>query len=336
MNAADDRAQQKVGVVGGGSIGVAWAIVFARAGLEVVVLETDAERRPKVSSDVMDRLEELGNHGLLNEQPSSIANRVKVSADIDDVVEKSRHIQECVPEFLPLKRATFSVLDERADKATTLASSSSSMTISEIAEDIPGRFRCLVVHPANPPYLLKVVEVAPARFTDPSTLESVVRLMSSVGMISVTIQKEIEGLVFNRLQGAILREAYCLVRDGVVTPGDLDLVVTEGLGRRWSIVGPFATAELNTRGGIRAHAQLLGPAYARMGSERGQDDPWTPQMLEQVAEDLASRYPSGEWAENVLRRDRELMKQESRGELSASSTIPIESSRQEYRRQPLE
>ena len=303
MNAADGRAQQKVGVIGGGSIGVAWAIVFARAGLEVVVLETDAERRPKVSLDVMDRLEELGNHGLLNEQPSSIATRVKVSADIDDVVENSKHIQECVPESLALKRATFSVLDERADKGTTLASSSSSMTISEIAEDIPGRFRCLVVHPANPPYLLKVVEVAPARFTDPSALESVVRLMTSVGMISVTIQEEIEGLVFNRLQGAILREAYCLVRDGVVTPGDLDLVVTEGLGRRWSIVGPFATAELNTRGGIRAHAERLGPAYARMGSERGQDDQWTPQMVEQVAGDLASRYPPGEWAENVLRRD---------------------------------
>ena len=95
-------------------------------------------------------------------------------------------------------------------------------------------------------------------------------------MSPVLVKGEPEGFVFNRLQGALLREAYCLVRDGVISPADVDRVVKEGLGRRWAVFGPFETSHLNTRGGIRRHAELMGPAYERMGAERGQHDPWTP------------------------------------------------------------
>jgi 3-hydroxyacyl-CoA dehydrogenase len=113
--------------------------------------------------------------------------------------------------------------------------------------------------------------------------------------------------VFNRLQGAVLREAYCLVRDGVVSAHDLDTLVRDGLGRRWSVIGPFATAELNTRGGIEAHAERLGPAYARMGAERGQDDPWTPELVARVAAEIHENLKPESWDQNVERRDRELM-----------------------------
>jgi L-gulonate 3-dehydrogenase len=71
----------------------------------------------------------------------------------------------------------------------------------------------------------------------------------------------------------LLRRAYCLVRDGIVSPTDIDLVVKEGLGRRWAVLGPFETSHLNTRGGIRHHAEVMGPAYERMGAEHGKHDP---------------------------------------------------------------
>ncbi len=105
-------------------------------------------------------------------------------------------------------------------------------------------------------------------------------------MSPVLVRREVEGFVFNRLQGALLREAYCLVRDGVASAADVDRVVRDGLGRRWAVLGPFETAELNTRGGIEAHAEKLGPAYARMGAERGQHDAWTPELVAQVAREL--------------------------------------------------
>ena len=306
-----DSDFQKIAIVGGGQIGVGWAILFARAGLEVAVFEPDRRRRQLLATEAVRRLEDLEVHGLLEEAPPGIVARIGVGAELGGTVEGAAHIQECVPESLDLKVGLFKRLDTLADPGTTLASSSSSMTISDIASELEGRARCLLVHPGNPPYLIKVVEVAPAPFTDPSVVESVRRLLSMVGMAPVIVRREIECLVFNRLQGALLREALCLVRDGVISPADLDRVVTEGLGRRWSIIGPLATAELNTRGGIRAHARTVGAAYARMAVARGSDNPWTPELIRRVAEDLESRFPSARREEHVQWRDRELMKLET-------------------------
>jgi 3-hydroxyacyl-CoA dehydrogenase len=120
------------------------------------------------------------------------------------------------------------------------------------------------------------------------------------------VRREIEGFIFNRLQGALLREAYCLVRDGVASVDVVDRVVRDGPGRRWAFSGPFETADLNTRGGIEAHARRLGPAYARMGAERGQDDPWTDELVAQVVRERRARLPLAEWDDRVAWRDRAL------------------------------
>ena len=303
--------RRKAGVAGGGSIGAGWAVVFARAGWEVAVFEPDPARRALAGPEVEQRLEELAACGLLDEDPAAAAARVSVGGGLDEMVEGAVHVQECAPESLELKKDLFRRLDSRAASGVTLASSSSTLTMSAMAAGLPGRARCLLAHPANPPYLLPVVELAPAPFTDPGAVEAAARLMAAAGMTPVMIRREVEGLVFNRLQGALLREALCLVRDGVVAPGDLETVVTEGLGRRWSVIGPLATAELNTRGGIRAHARSIGRLYARMGLERAGDDPWSSGAVEQAADYLESEFPPAQWEEHTRRRDRRLMELES-------------------------
>ena len=126
-------------------------------------------------------------------------------------------------------------------------------------------------------------------------------------MEPIVVQKEVEGFVFNRLQGALLREAYCLVRDGVVSVDEIDRVVRSGLGLRWSVIGPFETADLNTRGGIASHAEKMGPAYARMGAERGQHDPWTPDLVAKVTEQRRDLLPLDRWEARVAWRDRRMM-----------------------------
>ena len=77
-------------------------------------------------------------------------------------------------------------------------------------------------------------------------------------MSPVVLRHELEGFAMNRLQGALLREAYCLLRDGVLDADDLDRVVRDALGRRWALMGPFETADLNTRGGLARHAEVMG------------------------------------------------------------------------------
>ena len=304
--AVSDSPHGRIGVVGGGSIGVGWAIVFARAGWPVTLVEPDAGRRAALQGDLAARLDRLAANELLDGAPASVAARVTVTGELAPALAAAVLVQECAPESLELKRRLFREIEAAAPADAILATSSSALTISEIADDLDTRARCLVAHPGNPPYLLPVVELVPAPFTDPLVLARARDLFAAAGMTPIHVRREIEGFVFNRLQGALLREAYCLVRDGVVSPADIDRVVRDGLGRRWGVIGPFETAELNTRGGITAHAAKMGPAYARMGAERGQHDPWTPELVELVAADVHRRLPPEQWEANVTRRDEAL------------------------------
>lgn len=264
-------------------------------------------RRSKALPEIRTRLADLAAAGLLAEDAELVADRVGLVDDFGDAVSGVAHVQECAPESVEVKRDLFEELDAVASHDATLASSSSAIRSSVFANEVPGRERCLVAHPGNPPHLLPVVEIVPAPFTAVWAVDQVEALMRSVGMSPVRLGSEVEGFVFNRLQGAVLREAYCLVRDGVISARDLDTVMVDGLGRRLSVVGPFAGAELNTRGGVEAHAALMGDAYARMGFDRGQDDPWTDELVATVAADLHKALAPEHWEENVRSRDRALM-----------------------------
>jgi len=191
--------------------------------------------------------------------------------------------RNCAPERLELKRELFAALDRAAPADAVLASASSAITASAFAADLPGRRRMLVAHPGNPPFLIPVIELVPAPFTDAGIVDAATALLRSVGMEPIVVRKEVEGFVFNRLQGALLREAYCLVRDGVVTVDEADRVIRDGLGLRWSVIGPFETADLNTRGGIAshcgedgaglcAHGRRTRPARPLDSRSRGQGD----------------------------------------------------------------
>jgi L-gulonate 3-dehydrogenase len=304
-------AQARVAVVGAGSIGVSWALVFARAGHGVALHEPDGARVPAALAELDARLADLERAGLLREPAAALRVRVAVADSLADAVGDAHHVQECAPESLEVKRALFAALDRAAPAAmTTLASSSSALAISLVAGALEGRARCLVAHPANPPHLLPIVELVPAPFTDPEVVSRTWDLMSAAGMSPVVVHGEPEGFVYNRLQGAVLREAYCLVRDGVVSVDELDRVMRDGLGRRWSLIGPFETADLNVRGGIAEHARRMGAAYARMGAQRGQDDPWTEELVARVTAERRALLPLSGWEERVAWRDRALIAQE--------------------------
>jgi L-gulonate 3-dehydrogenase len=310
MSATRNPADAPIAVIGGGSIGTSWAIVFARVGHPVRVYEPDPRRRDAASTEILERLTALAEAELIEEPPGFVAARVTVQSELRMVLDGAIHVQECAPEQLELKRALFADLDELAGPDAVLASSSSAITISETASALSGRNRCLVVHPANPPHLLPVVELVPAEFTDPDVVDRTATLLSGAGMSPVRVNFEIEGFVYNRLQGAVLREAYCLVRDGVIGVDELDRVVREGLGRRWAVIGPFETVDLNTRGGIGVHGPRMRDAYARMGALRGQDDPWTDDLIEQVTAQRRAQLPLSEWDDRVAWRDRMLIQLE--------------------------
>jgi 3-hydroxyacyl-CoA dehydrogenase len=302
-----EARREKIAIVGSGIIGAGWAIVFARAGFSVTLNDIAVAQLEKAEAMIAERLAELETYSLLGDDRASIAARIRYNVDMQQSVAAADLVIEAAPEILDLKRELFARLAALTGSTTILASSSSALTASAIASELADRQRCLVAHPGNPPYLLPVVELVPAGFTAPDIVKAASRLFADAGMSVVTLGREIEGFVFNRLQGAMLREAYCLVRDGVVSVDDLDKIIRDGLGMRYAFIGPFETSDLNVRGGISAHAARMGPAYERMGAERGQHDPWTPDLVEKVAGQRREKLPLDAWEDRVAWRDRRLM-----------------------------
>lgn len=302
-DATADATIHSVAIIGAGSIGIAWSIVFACAGIKVRIFELDDARRDSALAAAESLLVEMQGAGLCPEPTANIVARMSVWEELADAVDGVGYVQECIVEDVEVKRTLFAKLDELTSPDVVLASSTSAIPSSQFASHLEGRARCLVVHPANPPYFLRVAEIVPAEFTSASTVDVAAALLTRVDISPVLLNTEIEGFALNRLQGALLREAYCLVRDGVVSAVDIDTLVREGLGRRWSVIGPFTTSELNTRGGLRQHSKVLGSVYARFGLERGKDNPWTRETIDTVANAIETSLPHPRWEENVRERD---------------------------------
>ncbi|CAB4904491.1 MAG: 3-hydroxyacyl-CoA dehydrogenase [Actinobacteria bacterium] len=297
-----------VAVAGAGSIGVAFALLFARAGFTVRLWDALPGACERALSELRVRLDLLDDYGLLQESPAAIAARVSTFDILVEALKGAELVQECVPEKLDIKREVFQQLGAYSEPHAVLASSSSAIASSEFATSTPARDRVLIGHPGNPPYLIPVIEIVPSEYTSVETVSQAEATYRAAGLKPVMVRKEIEGFIFNRLQGAVLREAYCLVRDGVASVDDIDEVMRSGLGRRWTFIGPFETSDLNTRGGIESHAEKMGPAYERMGAERGQHDPWTPELVAQVVAQRREILPLDEWDDRVRWRDEQLMK----------------------------
>jgi len=202
---------------------------------------------------------------------------------------------ECGPENLEIKQGIFAGLLDKTGPQTVLATASSAITISRIVPDAERQARCLVAHPVNPPSVLRVIELVPAEGTAAATMEKAQDIFQAAGFSTVALGHEIEGFVMNRLQGAVLREGYRLVDEGVTDVAGVDDIMRLALGPRWALSGPFETAELNTPGGIKAHAARMGPAYKRMGEARGE----TVRGMFAVAEVILNRVDSRAYPNTV-------------------------------------
>ena len=254
----------KIAVVGAGLIGRAWSIVFARAGFDVALWDPVPQAIDAARDFIAERLPELRDAGLLADDPAIVSARVHPAASLADAVQDAAHVQENGPENVADKQRIFIELDLLANADTVLASSTSGIPASAFTEGLTGRSRCLVAHPVNPPYLIPLVELCPAPWTDPTVTERTRALMTQAGQVPATVRHEMEGFALNRLQGALLAEAFRLLADNVISPVDLDALVKHGLGLRWSFMGPLETIDLNAPGGLADYCTRYGPLYERM------------------------------------------------------------------------
>lgn len=266
-------------ILGAGSIGLSFAAVFADAGFSIALAEPDADRRSAAEAEIAVQRDAIALAGLTRGGNGAIT----ILPDAAPVLQGADLVIEAGPERLDIKQAIFATLLAGCGPDTIIATASSALTVSRILPNPDDQRRCLVAHPVNPPAVLRLIELVPAPATSAQTTTRAAVLFDAAGFATVTLGHEIEGFVLNRLQGAVLREAYRLVAEGVTDSAGVDTVMRLGLGPRWAFSGPFETAELNTPGGIRAHAARMGPSYHRMGVSRGETGAaWPEDLVAQV------------------------------------------------------
>ena len=273
----------KIGLVGGGVIGGGWAARFLLGGHDVLLSDPDPQTERKLS-------EILANarraHDRLFPEGRPEEGRLEISGSLDEGLSDADFIQESVPERLDLKRRVYAQLEGLVGASVPIASSTSGIKPSDLQAEMAHPERLLVGHPFNPVYLLPLVELVAGSKTAPETLERADAVYSALGMKPLTLRREIEAFIADRLMEALWREALWLVKDGVATTQEVDDAIRYGCGLRWAQMGTFQTFQIaGGEAGMRHFMAQFGPALKW---------PWTklmdvPEMTDELVETIAGQ-----------------------------------------------
>jgi len=297
----------KVAIIGAGAIGRSWAISFARAGHEVALQDEIPEALEAAVAAISEILPHLAGSGLLSGQsPDDLIRRISVTCDLSSALNNVSYVQENTPEVLENKQRVFAELDRLSPADAVIASSTSALLPSTLSANLPGRHRCLVVHPINPPYIVPAVEVVPAPWTSESVVHRAKELMAEIGQSPIVMSVEIAGFIMNRLQGALLQEAFRLVASGVATAEDIDRSVSEGIGLRWSFIGPFKTISLNAPMGLEDFVSRYQKMYETIAAGQSSIVDWTA-LVPEIDRSLGKPKSRADREAEALWRDRRLI-----------------------------
>ncbi|XP_078618199.1 lambda-crystallin-like [Branchiostoma floridae x Branchiostoma japonicum] len=299
-------AKGKVGIIGSGLIGRGWAMLFAASGYEVCLFDILPEQVSGALDNIKMRLQDLQKAGLLRGSLTADEQFGLISgcSDFNAACQGALHVQECVPENLELKRKIFSQLDAVADDNMVLSSSTSCILPSKIFSGLKHVKQCIVAHPVNPPYYVPLVELIPHPETEQSIMDRTRALMKEIGQSPVSLKKEVDGFALNRIQYAIIAESWRLIQDGVMSPEDVDTVMSAGLGRRYAFMGPLEVMHLNAEG-MKSYVERYGETMQRVLSTFGPIPDFSGPALETVDAAMTSRTPSTPEALNERRRWRD-------------------------------
>lgn len=230
---------KQVACVGSGVIGTSWAVNFAIKGYPVAIYDISAQALEHAKLTAADIIDSLVARSVLTPGDAAAArDRIRYTGSIADAVTNADFVQENGPDRIELKHSILAQIEETCSRDTIIASSTSNLLISEIAEYASYPERVLGAHPFNPPHLIPLVEVCKGKFTSDETVQRAVAFYRSCGKEPAVLQKESIGFIANRLQMALYREAVDLVIRGVCDVASVDAAVTFGPGMRWSALGP--------------------------------------------------------------------------------------------------
>jgi len=234
-----DRAVRRAAVIGTGTMGPGMGTVLARAGVAVALYDVSEEALERsragvgVAEKVLDQLE----------TPRAEGGSVRYTDDLGDALGDVQFVLEAVPEKLELKHQVFRDLERHVGDDTVLASNTSGIPITKIAEACERPERVVGMHWSNPPHLIPMIEVIPGERTAKETIDAAVALVARVGYEAV-VESEVPGFVENRILYAIMREAVDLVDRGIIDADGMDRCVRWGIGYKLAVIGPMELLDM--------------------------------------------------------------------------------------------
>lgn len=236
---------KKIAIIGSGFMGTGIALIFARNDYDIWLFDTQEKALAQAKPTIRLNLELMARHGIGDKSVfDSVLARVSTSLDLSEAVSDAQFVIECAPENLQLKQDLFEELDSLCPDDTVLATNTSVISITEIAEKAINKQRIIGTHFWNPPFLIPLVEVIRTEDTAEEVFEQTFRLLASIGKHPVRVNKDVPGFVANRLQHALWREAISIVERGIATADTVDECIRYGFGFRLPILGPLENSDM--------------------------------------------------------------------------------------------
>ncbi|XP_061090955.1 lambda-crystallin-like isoform X1 [Conger conger] len=283
-----------ISVIGSGLIGRSWAMVFLSGGFRVKIYDSQPGQAASATQEIRKQLKEVEQAQMLRGNLSVEDQLVLLSShdDLSQALEGAFFVQESVYEDLETKRSVFQEVECHMGESVVLSSSTSCLLPSNVFSKVQNRKRCIVSHPVNPPYYVRLVELVPHPETEAAVVDSTHALMTQLGQAPVRLRKEIDGFALNRVQYAIIAESWRLVAEGVISVQDIDLVMSEGLGMRYAFIGPMETIHLNAPEGLEDYLKRYREGMKRVLSSFGPVPEFSGEEAKSINQEICDLIPS--------------------------------------------
>jgi 3-hydroxybutyryl-CoA dehydrogenase len=235
---------EHIAIIGAGKTGREIARIFAAGGHEVILFDTDDDVQEGAFATIRSNLIYLSERGFcLSEQIERTMGQIKPANSLKEAVASARFVVEAITEEPKAKQDLFREMEKLCSPITILASHTAKISVTEIAAKTKDKERIVRTYFWSPSYLIPLVEVAGGRETLKEVMEYTCNILKSVGKHPVMVQKGVPGLIGNRLQQALRREATSIVEQGIADPKTVDEVIKKGLSLRLSVSGPLENAD---------------------------------------------------------------------------------------------
>ena len=233
--------KKKIAVLGAGVMGTGIAQTFAAKGYETMIIYVyDDKQRTKPLETMRTNLETLSQNGVLREEEiPEILSRVRFTESLEEAAGFADIIFECIVEKLEVKQEYFRMMDSLCPPTTILATNTSCISVTEIAEKSVHKERIIGTHFWNPAYLVPLVEVIKTEYLAEDVAKQTYDLLEEAGKAPVMVQKDVPGFLANRMQHALFREAISIVERGIASAEDVDKSIKYGFGMRLGVRAPM-------------------------------------------------------------------------------------------------